>query len=81
MVEAPVGPENRALIELARSRDADLVVAVWGDDGNVASPEDHREQLRAALAKPGVTELAVPVAFGPSTELLTEAAGPLAAWQ
>jgi hypothetical protein len=81
VVEAPVGPENRALIDLARSLDADLVVAVWGDDGGVSSPEDHRDQLHAALAKPGVTELAVPVAFGPATELLTEAAGPLAAWR
>ena len=63
VVEAPVGPENRALIELARSRDADLVVAVWGDEGDIASPEDHRAQLLAALAKPGVTELSVPVAF------------------
>jgi hypothetical protein len=80
VVEAPVGPENRALIDLARSRDADLVVAVWGGEGSVSSPEDHREQLRAGLAKPGVTELSVPVAFGPATELLTEAAGPLAAW-
>ena len=47
----------------------------------MSSPEDHREQLRAALAKRGVTEVAVPVAFGPSTDRLTEAAGPLAAWQ
>ena len=81
VIEAPVGAENRALIDLARARDADLVVAVWGEDGDVASPDDHRDQLRAALAKPGVTELAVPVAFGPATELLTEAAGPLAAWK
>jgi hypothetical protein len=80
VVEAPVRPENRALIELARSRDADLVVAVWGDDGDIASPEDHRERLRAALAKPGVTELSIPVAFTAATELLTNAAGPLAAW-
>ncbi len=81
VVEAPVGPENRALIELARERGADLVVAVWGEEGDIASPDDHREKLRAALAKPGVTELAVPVAFGPATKLLTEAAGPLAAWK
>ena len=81
VIEAPVGAENRALIDLAAARDADLVVAVWGEDGDVASPDDHRDQLHAALAKPGVTELAVPVAFGPATELLTEAAGPLAAWK
>jgi hypothetical protein len=80
VVEAPVGPENRALIELARSRDADLVVAVWGDGGDITSPEDHREQLRAALTKSGVTELAVPVSFAAATGLLTDAAGPLAAW-
>jgi nucleotide-binding universal stress UspA family protein len=80
VVEAPVGPENRALIELARSRDADLVVAVWGDDGDITSPEGHRDQLRAALAKPGVTELRVPVSFAAATRLLIEAAGPLAAW-
>jgi hypothetical protein len=80
VVEAPVGPESRALIELARTRGADLVVAVWGDDGDLASPDDHRERVRAALAKPGVHEIAVPVAFGPATELLVEAAGPLAAW-
>lgn len=80
VVEAPVGPESRALIELARSRDADLVVAVWGADGDLASPEDHRKQLRAALAKPGLTELPVPVSFAAATELLIEAAGPLAAW-
>ncbi|HXY93933.1 MAG TPA: thiamine pyrophosphate-binding protein, partial [Acidimicrobiia bacterium] len=80
VLEPPVAAENRALVELARSRAADLVVEVWGDAGDIASPEVHREQLRAALAAPGVTEVAVPVAFAAATELLVEAAGPLAAW-
>ncbi len=53
VVEAPVGPENRALIELAHSRDADLVVAVRGDAGDITSPEEHRELLRAAAREAG----------------------------
>jgi thiamine pyrophosphate-dependent acetolactate synthase large subunit-like protein len=81
VVEGPGGAEHTALVELARTLGVDVVVAQWGDDGDVASPEDHREQLRAALSTPGVHLLDVPVDFGPATAELVEAAGPLGAWQ
>ena len=80
VVEAPVGAETRALGELARALGIDLVVAVWGDDGAVASSANHREQLLAAFAQPGVTEVAVPVDFRAAIEQIVDAAGPLAAW-
>jgi thiamine pyrophosphate-dependent acetolactate synthase large subunit-like protein len=81
VVEAPITAENTALVDLARSLGLDLVVEQWGDAGEVASPEDHRAQLAAALSSPGVHVLDVPVDFGPATEQLVAAAGPLAAWQ
>ena len=81
VVEDPMGDENDAMLDLARSLDLDLVVARWGETGAVSSPEDHREQLRAAFATPGVHMVDVPVDFGPTTAELIAAAGPLAAWQ
>jgi thiamine pyrophosphate-dependent acetolactate synthase large subunit-like protein len=81
VVEEPMGPETATLLELARARNADLVVAIWGSDGVITSSDDHRERLGAALAEPGVTEVRVPVDFAPATAQLVEAAGPLAAWR
>ena len=81
VVERPIGPESMELVELARTLGLDLVVEQWGDAGSLHSPEDHREQLRAALEKPGVHLVDVPVDLGPATEQLVEAAGPLAAWR
>ena len=81
VVERPIGPESMELVELARTLALDLVVEQWGDAGSLHSPEDHREQLRAALEKPGVHLVDVPVDFGPATGQLVEAAGPLAAWR
>ena len=81
VVEGALRPEHTNLVELARELGLDLVVARWGDTGDVSSPEHHRERLQAALAAPGVHVLDVPVDFGPATEALVEAAGPLAAWQ
>jgi len=74
--------ENVAMIELARSRGLDLVVARWGDAGAdvIVSPEAHRARLAEAFATGGVQVIDVPVEFGPATELLVAAAGPLAAW-
>ncbi len=81
VVETPMSDENAALVDLARSLGLDLVVEQWGDAGALTSPEHHRAQLTAALASPGVHVLDVPVDFGPATEQLVAAAGPLAAWQ
>jgi hypothetical protein len=81
VVDDPMGDENDTMLDLARSLDLDLVVARWGDVGAVSSPEDHREQLRTAFATPGVHVIDVPVDFGPTTDELIAAAGPLAAWQ
>jgi len=74
-------PEHDLLLDFARARGLDLVVAVWGSDGTIASPEHHRALLADAFARPGVTVLAVPVDYTEPDRLLTEAAGPLAAWQ
>jgi thiamine pyrophosphate-dependent acetolactate synthase large subunit-like protein len=74
-------PEHDLLLDFARRRGLDLVVAVWGADGAIDSPEHHRALLTDAFARPGVTELAVPIDYTEPDRLLTEAAGPLAAWQ
>jgi len=74
-------PEHDALLDFARSRELDLVVAEWGADGDIDSPAHHRALLADAFAQPGVTELAVPIDYAEPDRLLTDAAGPLAAWQ
>jgi len=74
-------PEHDLLLELARSRQLDLVVAVWGSDGDIDSPEHHRALLADAFAQPGVTVLTIPIDYTEPDRLLTDAAGPLAAWQ
>jgi hypothetical protein len=80
VVEPPLTPETSMMLELARSREANIVVAIWGTDGDVTSSDDHRERLRVAIDKPGVTEVHIPIAFSNATAQLVEAAGPLVAW-
>jgi hypothetical protein len=73
--------EHDMLLDFARARGLNLVVAVWGSDGDIDSPEHHRALLADAFAQPGVTELEVPIDYTEPDRLLTDAAGPLAAWQ
>ena len=81
VVESLSAPETRSMVELARERDANIVVAVWGAEGEIGSSEEHRNELRVAFDKPGVTVIRVPVAFDDATAQLVDAAGPLAAWK
>jgi hypothetical protein len=74
-------PEHDLLLTFARTRALDLVVAAWGANGDIDSPEHHRKLLGDAFAQPGVTELPVPIDYTEPDRLLTDAAGPLAAWQ
>ena len=74
-------PEHDLLLDFARARGLDIVVAVWGSAGDIDSPAHHHALLADAFAQPGVTELAVPIDYTEPDRLLTDAAGPLAAWQ
>ncbi|MCK9926345.1 thiamine pyrophosphate-binding protein [Frankia sp. Mgl5] len=68
-----------ALVEWASRLAGTLVVEVWGDGGAPRSAAQHRDHLAAALARPGVHVIEVPVDFAP-TAALVDVCGPLVAW-
>ncbi|WP_157472707.1 hypothetical protein [Frankia sp. EAN1pec] len=68
-----------ALVEWASRRAGTLVIEVWGDGGAPRSAEQHRDHLAAALARPGVHVIEVPVDVAP-TAALVDVCGPLVAW-
>lgn len=79
VVDSALSPAAAALVERARAQGLSFVVEVWGPAGSIADAEEHRSQAAAALARPGVTILEVPIDYSP-TQTLIDAAGPLVAW-
>ena len=79
VVDEALSPPATALVERAREQGLSFVVEVWGQSGELADAEDHRQRATAALAAPGVTVLQVPIDYSPTAALI-DAAGPLVAW-
>jgi hypothetical protein len=76
---APVDAVTAEVLELARSRQVPLVLAVWGADGPIRSSAEHGAQLGQAVTSGGVEVVPVPVDFT-HTRTLVEVAGPVVAW-
>jgi len=75
----PLDDVSCRVLDLARSMDVNLVLEVWGREGELESAADHAAALTAARAGRGVKVLSVPVDFG-WTDALVEVAGPVVAW-
>ncbi|KPM54103.1 hypothetical protein ACG83_18925 [Frankia sp. R43] len=66
------------LLDRAAGAPGTIVVEIWGDGGDLRSAQEHRDRLAAALAKPGVHVIEVPVDFSATAELVGVAGPPLA---
>lgn len=79
VVDAPLSPAARELLDVARRFELSLVVAEWGPDGDYRRADDYGRAVAAAVADGGVHVIRVPIDPA-ATALLTDAAGPLVAW-
>jgi len=77
---APLDETTRALLAEAERLGAGVVVEVWGEDGELATVDEHAEALARGLAAERPTVLQVPVDWSHSDRLV-DVAGPVVAWE
>jgi hypothetical protein len=75
----PLDPMTEAVLELARSLEVALTLEAWGGEATPASPDDRQEATAAAIARPGVDVIPVPVDFSATADLVA-VAGEVTAW-
>jgi hypothetical protein len=76
----PIDERTEAVLELAEGWGAQVVLEMWGDDGDRVDPQRRRDQLVDALGARRVRRLPVAVDFS-YTQTLIEIAGPIVAWE
>ncbi|HEY8060837.1 MAG TPA: hypothetical protein VID94_18870 [Acidimicrobiales bacterium] len=75
----PLDPMTEALLDLARSLEVDLTLEAWAGEADISSPDDRQEATAAAVARPGVDVVPVPVDFSATADLVA-VAGEITAW-
>lgn len=76
----PLDERTEAVLELAEGWGAQVVLEVWGDNGDPIEPDARRGRMVDALGARRVQRLPVAVDFS-STEVLIDIAGPIVAWE
>ncbi len=77
---SPTDDRTVAVLELAERWGAQVVLEVWGGDGDELTAEERVNRTVEALRSRRVSQLPVVVDFS-FTDVLTEIAGPIVAWQ
>jgi Thiamine pyrophosphate enzyme, central domain len=75
----PLDPTTVALLDLARQLELTVTVEAWGGEAELSRPEDRVTSTAAALARPGVDVIPVPVDFTATADLVA-VAGEVVAW-